>query len=59
MAVSAATPAAWEFLYYDNLECKGEPMKVVTGSDLKDKCLNFSEKLMHAFTAKPLWNADY
>ena len=59
MAISAATPSAWEFLYYDNLECKGEPMKVVKGNDLKDNCLRFSEKLVHAFAAKPLWNADY
>ncbi|PVI03209.1 hypothetical protein DM02DRAFT_698540 [Periconia macrospinosa] len=59
MAVSAVTPAAWEFLYYDNLECKGEPMRVATGSELNDNCLRFSDKLVYAFTAKPLWNADY
>lgn len=43
MAISAATSGAWEFLYYDNLECKGEPMKVVKGNDVKDNCLKFSE----------------
>ncbi|PVH92364.1 hypothetical protein DM02DRAFT_663010 [Periconia macrospinosa] len=58
MNIYAAAPNAWEFLYYDNVECKGEPMKVTTGSEVS-KCLRFSDKLVHAVTARPLWNADY
>ena len=56
MAIESVS-RAWEFYYYDDLKCKGEPIKVVKGDDL-GKCLNFSEKVF-AFTARPLWNADY
>lgn len=49
---------AWEFVYFDNLECKGEPIRSVKGDDL-GKCLSFGERKVLGYSARPLWNADY